>query len=73
LASRCALACAYSVGQEVANDVRPPITVPASAAKADMYAASIEVRHPGIALSNILAETRQIPGGFQARIVSLPG
>jgi len=44
-----------------------------SAAKADMYAASIEVRHPGIALSNILAETRQIPGGFQARIVSLPG
>jgi hypothetical protein len=38
-----------------------------------MYAASIEVRHPGIALSNILAETRQIPGGFQARIVSLPG
>jgi hypothetical protein len=37
-----------------------------------MYAASIEVRHPGIALSNILAETRQISGG-QARIVSLPG
>src|ERR1700747_3209541 len=41
LASRCALTCACWVVHEVANDVRPPIAVPASAAKADMYAASI--------------------------------
>src|SRR5271168_5070809 len=41
LANRCVLTCACWVVHEVANDVRPPIAVPASAAKADMYAASI--------------------------------
>src|SRR5215469_8845516 len=40
-ASRWARACACCVIHEVANEVRPPMAVPASAAKADMYAASI--------------------------------
>jgi hypothetical protein len=40
-ASRCTLACECCVIHEVANDVKPPIAVPARAAKADMYAASI--------------------------------
>src|SRR6516225_8559483 len=40
-ASRWARACACCVVHEVANEVRPPMAVPASAAKADMYAASI--------------------------------
>ena len=41
LAARCVRACARWVVHEVANDVRPPIADPASAAKADMYAASM--------------------------------
>src|SRR5215472_14889104 len=46
-ASRCARACACCVAQEVANEVRPPMAVPASAAKADMYAASIGFSRAG--------------------------
>src|SRR6516225_8889246 len=51
LATRCARVCARWIVHEVANDVRPPIAVPASAAKADMYAASIGIRRlPPVAL-----------------------
>src|SRR5215813_5474161 len=40
-ARRSDLTCACWVIQEVANDVSPPIAVPARAAKAEMYAGSI--------------------------------
>src|SRR5215475_4778119 len=47
-ASRWVRVCACCVIHEVANDVRPPMAVPASAAKADMYAASIGLSRCGI-------------------------
>src|SRR6516162_2435008 len=52
LAARCVRACACWVVHEVANDVRPPIADPASAAKADMYAACM--RAAPVASSRLL-------------------
>src|SRR5215510_7748110 len=40
-ASCCALACVCWVNHEVAKDVRPPISAPPNAAKAEIVAASI--------------------------------
>src|SRR3954452_13415755 len=47
-ASRWVRACACCVVHEVANEVRPPMALPASAAKAEMYAASIGLARCGI-------------------------
>ena len=46
-ASRWARTCECCVVHEVANEVRPPMALPASAAKADMYAASIGLARCG--------------------------
>ena len=61
-ASRWARACACC--HEVAKEVRPPIALPASAAKADMYAASIGLARCGIScrlVTRLLAPRTGIP------------